>query len=63
MKSIEGRAENGVHELDAKSFFGKYTMDVIAKCCFGTETKCYDDTNVGKTFYAHASTFFGFTVY
>ena len=57
------KSDQPILELDVKSFFGKYTMDVIAKCCFATETKCHEDSNVGKVFYEHASTFFGFTFF
>lgn len=57
------KSDQPILELDVKSFFGKYTMDVIAKCCFATETKCHEESNIGKIFYEQASTFFGFTFF
>ena len=32
-------------DMDCKTVFGCYTMDVIAKCCFATETDAHKDPN------------------
>lgn len=33
------------HELDIRHLAGCYSMDVIAKCCFATDTNSFDDPN------------------
>lgn len=32
-------------DLDVKDFTGKYTLDVIARCCFGMDPKSHQDPN------------------
>lgn len=42
--------------MDFRHLAGCYSMDVIAKCCFGTETNSFDDPN--DTFVKHTRGFF-----
>ena len=43
-------------ELDVRHLSGCYTMDVIAKCCFATDTNSFDDPNA--VFVTQARNFF-----
>ena len=42
--------------IDFRHPSGCYSMDVIAKCCFGTQTNSFDDPN--DTFVKHVNNFF-----
>ena len=46
-------------ELDMRHLSGCYTMDVIAKCCFATDTNSFDDPN--EVFVTQAKKFFDIT--
>ncbi|XP_064477123.1 cytochrome P450 3A41-like isoform X1 [Ornithodoros turicata] len=37
------KAAESSHEMDIKNFFGYYTIDVIARCAFGTVVDSYND--------------------
>ena len=45
-------------DIDIKNLMGCYTMDVIAKCCFATETNCHQDPD--SVWMKNASVFFTF---
>ena len=43
-------------ELDTRSLYGKFSLDVIAKCCFATDTRCHESTD--SIFFKHAHLLF-----
>ena len=44
-KITESESNNQKLELNMRHLAGCYSMDVIAKCCFATETNSFDDPN------------------
>lgn len=54
-KSLEQKASKG-QEFDAKDVFGFYTMDIVAKCAFATETQV-QEMGYDNPFMRHASVF------
>lgn len=45
-----------LYELDIRHLAGCYSMDVIAKCCFATETNSFDDPD--HVFVSYCKKFF-----
>lgn len=55
-----GTAESGaMYELNVRHLSGCYSMDVIAKCCFATDTNSFNDPN--QVFVTNARRFFNIT--
>ena len=54
-KRIQEQARE-MYELDMRHLAGCYSMDVIAKCCFGTDTNSFNDPN--NVFVTQAHKFF-----
>ena len=52
----ERTSGDGPFELNFRHLAGCYSMDVIAKCCFATETNSFDDPN--QVFVTYARSFF-----
>ena len=55
-KDVAPSSEKKSISIDFRHLAGCYSMDVIAKCCFGTETNSFDDPN--DTFVKHTRGFF-----
>lgn len=60
VKNIDQRIKDGDNkeplELNFRHLAGCYSMDVIAKCCFATDTNSFDDPN--QVFVSYAKMFF-----
>ena len=53
---IRKQEGSGIYELDMRHLAGCYSMDVIAKCCFATDTNSFNDPD--QVFVTYARKFF-----
>ena len=60
LEHLESCAKDG-KEIDLKDKHGRFTMDVIAKCAFATQTNAHNDPN--NLFYLNGKKFFDFKFY